>query len=428
MTPSADKLRDAAQVNLDRHPDTAAARAFVGAVQPCVVAHLDRTRPMGAKGLATLTGDLGAILAGIMRPGVQGSYVRANRRPGAPMWERAPIGRDRFWRLADALGKAGLVEHVNGGRAPGRDLDGRGGNPAALRPLPSLIDLATSQGCTGETRKADWRVDAALRAAPVDVTDAQLVSCLPVKGVPMTLADDMQATLAGMRRDLRAANALNARADIRGAGQTVWMVRRFRHSPMFGGRFYAPHVTLSEDERAAITIDGEAVAEVDVKASQLTILLGITGQAEVTGDPYDFPGLPRGVVKAWCVQTLGTGSPIKQWGGGTDPEVRKVKPRAVWEALRPRYPFLADLPALLPPGTLAGLPDDWHGWAAGQWVVQLEATIIARAIADLGLFGIVALPVHDSLIVQTGQAMAAVRTLEAAFREVAGIVPRIDAA
>lgn len=132
------------------------------------------------------------------------------------------------------------------------------------------------------------------------------------------------------------------------------------------------------------------------------------------------------MVKAWCVQTLGTGRPITRWGNGTAPALRKVKPGAVWEALRPLHPFLADLPALLPPGALADLPEKDHGWAAGQWVVQLEASIIARTLGDLRVFGIVALPVHDALIVQAGQAMAAVRTLEGAFRDVAGIMPRIE--
>lgn len=91
-----------------------------------------------------------------------------------------------------------------------------------------------------------------------------------------------------------------------------------------------------------------------------------------------------------------------------------------------QYPFLANLAALVPPADLAGLPDDKHGWAAGQWLVQREASIIARAMMALSGAGVIVLPVHDSLVVPVSEVLKAREALEAAFVALAGIVPRLE--
>lgn len=51
-------------------------------------------------------------------------------------------------------------------------------------------------------------------------------------------------------------------------------------------------------EREAITIGEEAVAELDVHASQLTVFLALTGTRKLPdGDLYAIGGLPRAAVK-----------------------------------------------------------------------------------------------------------------------------------
>jgi hypothetical protein len=85
-----------------------------------------------------------------------------------------------------------------------------------------------------------------------------------------------------------------------------------------GGRLYSLGETsyqrLNREQRARITIDGDSVIELDIRASYLTILFAICGRcAELPPDPYDVPELSRAVVKKWVVATLGSDGHIKRW-------------------------------------------------------------------------------------------------------------------
>lgn len=420
----------AAYVNLGRIPATPAAQAVAADVAGRLGPHLGGGRALGGAGRASLARDVGAVLAGVLRPGLKGDGVRAQRSPSGSLWQGtgAAMGRDRFWRLANALAGAGLVTVAKGIRTPGTARDGRGGVASVIRATPALAALAASHGATEATRKADWTTDKAQRATVPRGADLAVVTVQPLQGVAPGMTPDMDAMRAGLQANLAAVNAANARADIRGAGPGLVLVRRFRHSLAFGGRFYGPaYVTTAAEERLAITFDGAPAAELDLKASQLTLLHGLAGHPLPPGDPYAVPCIPRDVVKAWVVQSLGGGRPALQWADSTPKAVRAAcAPRAVWDALRPRCPFLADLAALVPADALASLPAERHGWAAGQWLVQREAAIVARALGELAGSGIAALPVHDALLVPVPALDAARRALMAAFEGAVGIAPRLD--
>lgn len=426
-TPDAATLRHAILVNLGRHPATPAARRLADDVATRIGPHLARERAVGAKGVTTLAQHVGLVLAGVMRPGWQGVPVRAQRSSSGSMWQGAAIGRDRFWSITEAMVAAELLGVLDGVKTPeASDGAGYGGKATALWPTAVLLDLARAHGATADTRRADWTADATMLAKPGRVAVPALVTCLPILSVPLGLTDAMGADLAAMRASLQRINAHNAAADVRGAGHTVALVRRFRHSLGFHGRFYGPaYLTQSPAERQRITINGEAVAEVDVKASQLTVLLGMTGQREVDGDPYAVPGLARSVVKRWVIQTLGSGRPAARWSDTAPPDARKVQIAAVWEALRPHYPFLADLPALVPADLLATVPADRRHWAAGQYLVQREAAMIAGAMGYCVGRGVPVLPVHDALIVPVSRVDAAKAALHGAYWTLGGVRPRL---
>ena len=432
LQPDTDALRRAGWVSMVRHPDSPAAVAFTAATLGRIMPHLSRTRPLGVKGHPAMLRDLGIVLAGLVRPGLQGIPVRVHSSSGGKMWDRTrgsqPMGHRRYWAILNALEAAGLCGKLDGIKSPGANLDGKGQLSAAVWPSDELMRLAAGHGVTAETRKADWRSDATLRAAAADYSEAELVSCKPAVtwgALPVPLSPEALAEMAELQRAVGAINRGNAAADIRGAGHTVTMVRHFKHSLGFGGRFYAPVCSMSPEDRQRITINGEPVAEVDVRASQLTVLLGITGHHHAPEDAYAVPGIQRDVVKAWVIQTLGSGAPVRTWSPDTAGAKSRVRPAAVWEALRPRYGFLADLPGLVPASVLDGIPAKARSVAAGQWVVQREAAIIARAMSDLTAAGVPVLPVHDSLLVPARQIERASAALTAAFVELAGIVPRL---
>jgi hypothetical protein len=187
---------------------------------------------------------------------------------------------------------------------------------------------------------------------------------------------------------------------------------------MLGGRWIAAGTStfqrMSPTERAAITIDGASVAEIDVSASHLSLLAGVLGQT-LEGDPYAIPGVPRQMVKDWVVATLGKGSPVIRWAAGAG---HGSDARQVGEAVMRRHAFLAEpwqaashLEHLGPPRRV--LP---------HFLMGLESSAITLAMGRLRGAGVLALPVHDSLIVPATHSDLAVRAMRDAWAKVAGIV------
>ncbi len=78
----------------------------------------------------------------------------------------------------------------------------------------------------------------------------------------------------------------------------------------WGGRLYGvgdySYQNIKKTERQKMTIGGEEVVEIDINASYLTILHGISGYPlPKRDDLYAIGGYNRTVVKAWITATIG---------------------------------------------------------------------------------------------------------------------------
>lgn len=192
-----------------------------------------------------------------------------------------------------------------------------------------------------------------------------------------------------------------------------------------GGRLYSigpdNYQTLKESARLGMTFDGEAVVEIDIRSSYLTILHGVAGLAiDLTADPYEIAGVPRQVVKGWLVATLGAEKPLRRWpttqvvayrektGGdlGRDHPSKIIRGKMV-----EKFPVLH----------CVGEPG--FGWAD---LMFRESEAIIQTMLALVAVGIPSLPVHDSLIVPASAQDLAVTTLTAAYKEVVGVVPVVE--
>ena len=88
-----------------------------------------------------------------------------------------------------------------------------------------------------------------------------------------------------------------------------------------GGRLYSygegNYQQMERADRLRMTINGEPVCEIDIRASYLTIFHALYGeQFDATNDPYDVPGLgpeARDVVKMWITASFGNNAPITKW-------------------------------------------------------------------------------------------------------------------
>jgi hypothetical protein len=90
----------------------------------------------------------------------------------------------------------------------------------------------------------------------------------------------------------------------------------------YGGRLYSQpprtnYQQMSKLKRLKMKFNGEAVAEIDIRASYLTLFYAWhDAQLDLSSDPYRLPGLAkdsRGVAKLWMVATFGSPKPITRW-------------------------------------------------------------------------------------------------------------------
>jgi hypothetical protein len=188
---------------------------------------------------------------------------------------------------------------------------------------------------------------------------------------------------------------------------------------------------MPEHERAGITIDGKPVVEVDITAANLTIFLALTGTRKLPdGDLYrvalpDGTPLPRAAVKQWMVRTFGSGRLMSRWSWDTPKAAKAVAAAVIRDAALCAYPALGDMTAILPPDLVASLPPDKREWAVGQFLTNWEARVIAGALGYLHDYGVVALPMHDALIVRESTVSLAREGIRGAFRVFLDIDPRL---
>jgi hypothetical protein len=161
--------------------------------------------------------------------------------------------------------------------------------------------------------------------------------------------------------------------------------------------------TLKKAERARMRLNGEPVAEVDMRASYLTILHRLHGcTLDPARDPYAVEGLPREVVKAWVTMTLGHSRFHTRW---TSDNVSRFAQQGI--VLGKQYPIkyvqnrvLESLPILA----------DWPEQGIDCFdLMYLESEIIVQAMLELiRNHSAPVLSVHDSLIViQSRKSIAA---------------------
>ena len=225
-----------------------------------------------------------------------------------------------------------------------------------------------------------------------------------------------------MRKEVEEMNRFANSLAVQGCAPVAWR-RIFNGSFHKGGRWYAvgndSYQHMSKEGRLGITINGEDVAEVDVKASHLTCLYGLLGQPfNRTHDPYLIGELPRVVVKAWVTATIGNGKPLGKWSNQAKAraleygiDLKQFKVREVGKLILDRHPILSQLHEL----GINSLD-----------LAAKEAEAITKAMFRLTEEGILALPVHDSLIVPKSAIGKTKLVLGESFTEVVQVSPMLE--
>ena len=421
-------------ISLVREPGTDAARNLTADVAARSEPFLARARPLGPAGRATHQQITGTVLAGLLRAGFKGTPVRAQRGKAGAQWQDAPVGYDAFWQRADAMGRAGLI-----GSKLGVSFWSSGtvtGKATALWCAPALVQLAAERGLSAETFTTDWPLTARAQEQRPIIVSGDLIGCceVPAAGsetrTVCAVRPDQRDTAEAMRQQVERLNAHLATVTVRGCVPPV-LRRQFFSDLRLGGRFFAVGSETFQGVRRAdrhlLRIEGQRVTEVDLAAAALSIFLAATGQP-IPADPYAHGPLAscdRDAVKQWFNQSLNIGRPAKGWGKRTDDAVRAVPIKSIIAASLTAYPGLADPTTAMPADLLDNVPFDRRGWALGQWVTGLEASVMAAALEALMADGVVALPLHDAVLVPERDVEAAAVALSTAFECLLGAAPRI---
>ena len=180
-----------------------------------------------------------------------------------------------------------------------------------------------------------------------------------------------------------------------------------------GGRLYCqlPHnnyQSLSGHERSLITVNGEAVVEMDIHACALSITHALFKiPLPDRSDLYHLEGVERDVVKSWINLSLTNGRPLERWPETVieDFKSNKTKHKEASfyrSSLLKLYPVINDL------------KQQNIGWARLQFE---ESEVILSTMQGLIKKGVPSYPVHDSIIVSQTSSEDAICCLQKCFRD-----------
>ncbi|MCG7363533.1 hypothetical protein MHZ93_19935 [Roseomonas sp. ACRSG] len=376
-----------------------------------------------------------------------GALTEAEERPPA-------VGRQTFKTVIRFLKTQGMIHHQRGVRRFSHTLsrmgEGDQGRSARYWPTEVLLRLAVASGLTPQNIAVAFQPPILLRPPvllkPMDdhskrrrryatarhVVRAHDRYCLTVEPCP-----------SGLIEEVRAQNALAAAIRVTPppgiACHPPRWTRIFIGSWRLHGRWY-PHgddqdrvaghagtyMTLKAAQRGSIRIGDEPVVELDVSASHLTLFLGLMGAALPKSDLYEGLGYPRVVIKRWILEVFGKGRIPTRWSDAFAMNVlaQKHPIEQVTRAVIRRFRVLEHPRQVVPKELL----DRFAPYAARlvtHYLTAQEAEAMTQAMRLLRAQSILALPVHDSLIVPASAEVAAREAITAGYQAVCGLVPRV---
>jgi len=280
-----------------------------------VAAQEKRTRPRGPKERTALEDAIAAVVGGVLVAALRrGKMVLKSRREEA---FGGYVGYSAAVVALDGLAALGLLLHHSGIRFERQDafndVTSWAGWASRYEATDALIRLAASYGITKETVKRSFGTRFPLRAE-VAKNPVILKQFKDDGGASISIPRGDQ-THKQLRAETQLANRLLAAALWSSNCQPPALFRTFRGDWTFGGRWTvsgeASVQRMAAEDRLEILINGQAVAEVDARGSQLSIVAAIAGMTELPGDPYQIGALSafdRDVVKSAATATLGTGN------------------------------------------------------------------------------------------------------------------------
>jgi hypothetical protein len=337
-----------------------------------------------------------------------------------------------FDAVVNAWLACGLVERVAGFKEPlefepGDQFRVRG-KASRFRATPGLLAICAEYGVSPQNVAEQFAYKPPEHPLRLNASSTG-IGLWKEPGRPMKYRPTEET--ARLEASIKELNAFMAQHVISGA-MHKWFHRTFNmgDEPDFawnkGGRLYSDgkgsYQNIPRFERLKMTIGGERVCEIDIRASYLTILHAlyhVPFEVSAEVDPYQMAAIPRNVVKAWCTVRFGTKGARARWpkeaiekyaedNGGAD--LRKYRIRDVEREVCRKFPLIA------------GWRELKETWGDLMW---LESEAVVPTVIMLMRSGVPSLPVHDSLIVPTSAEAMAKDILSNNYNHICGVTPAL---
>jgi hypothetical protein len=226
-----------------------------------------------------------------------------------------------------------------------------------------------------------------------------------------------------LRDEMQTINAWLAQADIECTLTRVnandRYLRRIFNNGSFeeGGRLYGgfwQHLS-SDDRLTTVAINDDGPVECDYGQMSLMLLYAEAGERPPEGDLYDLSahGIPadcrKGIKKVIQAIINSPKLPTRMPGGARKHFPRKYTVKKVVEAVRQKH----------------GLVFDLMTSNAGLRLFRKESDILVEVLLELKNQGIVALPIHDGLLVSDEDREKTTQTMINVFKKQTGILPTV---
>ena len=182
-----------------------------------------------------------------------------------------------------------------------------------------------------------------------------------------------------------------------------------------GGRFTGPpYQSWPRGIRPHITIDGEPTEELDYGQTHLRMLCARVGLNIEPSDVFDIPGFKRDLVKLVFYILINATSPHSALSAVADKKPRWKGKYAIaaeiTDAIKQRFPELAP----------------YLHTGEGLRLMRLESEVAESVLLRLARRGVVALPVHDSFIVQAKNAPVLEEVMFDSWTNIVGTKPTVS--
>lgn len=243
-----------------------------------------------------------------------------------------------------------------------------------------------------------------------------------VRGSAKTLPLPDTQEVRALRAQMRQINSWLAQADISYVGpEPVDLGRRYlkrifnNGSLQEGGRLYHGFwQDMSKEDRADyLRIEGAPVVSLDFAQMSVRTAYALVGTEPPEGDLYELPGVTgdrQGVKTVFNALLANAKVPTRMPRGARAHFARHETVHSVIAGIRRRHPALVPL----------------FGKGQSCALMNLESQIIIGAMLRLQDRGVVALPIHDGILVADHRMEVAKRALEEASKDVLGQQLRVE--